>query len=182
MKIAIDIGHANHTGATGNGLEEHEIAARIGHLLALLLRTDGRDVDIIDYPTTTNAADLSQTIAAANTGRYNLGISIHTDASDNPAARGAHVCFYPGSVPGSRLALAIAQPLCHLLPGRSNSVIARPGLAILKKTQSPWALVECGFITNPSDAAIMRDTPQLISQQIATGILNYINLEQQHNK
>lgn len=176
MKIAIDIGHANHTGATGNDLEEHDIAARIGYFTALLLRTNGREVDVIDYPNSTNAADLTQTIAAANTGGYDIGVSIHTDASDNQSARGAHVCFYPGSVPGARLAVCIAQPLCHLLPGRANSVIARPGLAILKKTQAPWALIECGFITNPDDAALLRDSPHLIAQQIATGILNYIDL------
>lgn len=34
---------------------------------------------------------------------------------------GAHVCFYPSSVKGARLASAIASELCVLLPGRQQS-------------------------------------------------------------
>lgn len=176
MKIAIDIGHANHTGATGNGLEEHEIAARIGNFTALLLRTNGREVNVIDYPQESNSTDLNKTIIAANMGCYDFGVSIHCDASDNKEAKGASVLFYPGSVQGSKLAVCVAEPLCRMLPGRANSVISRPGLAVLKKTKSPWVLVECGFITNKHDSVILRDHPEQIANAIKDGILSYINL------
>lgn len=170
MKIAIDIGHANQTGARGNGLEEHEVAAQIGHWLATLLRTGGHVVEVIDYPESSNTRDLEKTIWAANIGGYDIGLSLHCDASDNPDAHGGHVCFFPGSVPGSRLAVCVADKLCRLLPGRANAVMARPGLAVLRRTQCPWVLCECGFITHSGDAGVMREHPERIARAIAEGV------------
>lgn len=175
MKIAIDIGHANNTGARGNGLEEHAVAKVIGAWLAGLLRGENHEVNVIDYPQDSNSTDLNKTITAANIGCYDFGLSIHCDASDNAEAKGASVLFYPGSVQGSKLAVCIAEPLCRMLPGRANSVISRPGLAVLKKTQAPWVLVECGFITNKHDSAILRDRPEQIANAIKNGVLEYIN-------
>lgn len=93
MKIAIDIGHANNTGSRGNGLEEHAVAVTIAERLAPMLQKLGPKVDVIDFPGMSNAQDLNATIKAANEGGYDFGISLHCDASDNPQAHGAHVCF-----------------------------------------------------------------------------------------
>lgn len=176
MKIAIDIGHANGTGARGNGLEEHAVAVTIAECLAPMLRQLGAKVDVIDFPGMSNAQDLNATIKAANEGGYDFGISIHCDcAHDKPDARGAHVCFYPGSVRGSRLAACIAEPLADLLPGRANTIQSRPGLAILKQTRMPWVLCECGFISNTEDADIMKHHPESIAEAIAEGVKDYLN-------
>lgn len=175
MKIAIDIGHANNTGSRGNGLEEHAVAVTIAECLAPMLRQLGAKVDVIDFPNIGNAEDLKATIKAANKGGYDFGISLHCDASDNPQAHGAHVCFYPGSVKGSRLAVCIAEPLADLLPGRSNTIQSRAGLAILKQTRMPWVLCECGFITNSENAALMKDHPGRIAEAIAEGVKDYLN-------
>lgn len=175
MNIAIDIGHAHNTGARGNGLEEHAVATTIADHLAPMLRAQGHKVTIIDYPGKSNREDLNATIRTANAGGYDIGISIHCDSSDNSDARGGHVCFYPGSLKGTRLAASIAGPLTKLLPGRANAIQARPGLAILKQTRPAWVLCECGFITNSHDAALMRDNPGAIARAIAQGVEDYIN-------
>lgn len=174
MKIAIDIGHANGTGARGNGLEEHGVAKSIGHWLGCLLRVRGHVVDVVDFPDRSNAVDLGMTIEAGNAGGYDFGISVHCDASDNPEAHGGHVCFFPGSVAGARLAVCVADKLCGLLPGRAQAVMARPGLAVLRGTQCPWVLCECGFITNEGDAGVMGDCPDRIAQAIAAGVDEFV--------
>ncbi len=193
MKIAIDIGHANNTGSRGNGLEEHAVAVTIAECLAPMLRQLGAKVDVIDFPGMSNAQDLNATIKAANEGGYDFGISLHCDSAStektvetetgpeiinvpNPGPHGAHVCFYPGSVKGSRLAMCIAEPLSRLLPGRANTVQSRPGLAVLKRTRCPWVLCECGFITNPENAALMKDHPEAIAEAIAEGVKAYSKL------
>mgnify|MGYP001136731125 FL=1 len=140
-----------------------------------MLERLGAWVDVIDFPKMTNAQDLNATIKAANEEGYDFGISLHCDSADNPQAHGAHVCFYPGSVKGSRLALCIAEPLARLLPGRANTVQSRPGLAVLKKTRCPWVLCECGFITNHENAAMMKDHPGRIAEAIAEGVKDYLN-------
>lgn len=174
MNIALDIGHANGTGARGNGLEEHAVATTIVDHLFTALKDQGHNVHVIDFPNMSNSEDLNATIRAANAGGYDFGISIHCDcAHDNPDAHGAHVCFYPGSVAGSRLAACIAEPLADLLPGRANTIQSRPGLAILKQTRMPWVLCECGFISNTGDADVMKHHPESIANAIARGVEDF---------
>lgn len=172
MKIALDIGHANGTGARGNGLEEHAVAEEITRYLRDILKALGHTVTVIDYPEAGNLADLNATIREANRGDFDFGISIHCDCSDNPNAKGAHVCYL--STKGLELAREISEHLCELLPGRAEKTVKRENLLVLKRTNPVWVLCECGFISNEHDAAYMRDVPQSMSQQIALGISDYI--------
>ena len=52
----------------------------------------------------------------------------------------------------------------------------RPGLYVLKKTNMPAVLVEIGFISNPGDAALMRNNPELFAQGIYNGIVEFTGL------
>lgn len=192
MNIALDIGHAKGTGARGHGLEEHDVACVIARHLFAQLKDMGHTVHVLDFPDKGNTEDLNATIKVANADGYDFGISLHCDSAStektvetetgpeiinvpNPGPHGAHVCFYPGSVKGSRLAMCIAEPLSRLLPGRANTVQSRPGLAVLKRTRCPWVLCECGFITNPENAALMKDHPGRIAEAIAEGVKDYLN-------
>lgn len=190
MNIALDIGHANNTGSRGNGLEEHATAMTIANHLAPMLSAQGHTVTIIDFPRLSNGADLKAAVEAINAGGYDISISLHCDSSDSDTACGAHVCYhrnyhdgsYTDSARGKALAKAIAGPLCKLLPGRADHVQARPdrsckpnksGLYVLHKTVPPAVLVECGFLTNPGDASVLRDTPGAIARAIAQGVDAY---------
>lgn len=195
MNIALDIGHANTTGSRGNGLEEHATASVIVDHLAPMLRAQGHNVTVIDYPYMDNDDDLEATVKAINAGGYDISISIHCDSSDSPSPRGAHVCHHrtyhddgtcTDSAQGKALAEAIAGPLCKLMPGRADHVQARPdrscrpnksSLYVLRKTVPPAVLVECGFLTNPGDASLLRDTPGAIARAIAQGV-DAFNLNQ----
>lgn len=191
MNIALDIGHANNTGSRGNGLEEHATAKTIADHLAPMLRAQGHNVEIIDFPRMDNDDDLAHTVRVINTGCFDISISLHCDSSDSATACGAHVCHhrnyhgdgsYTDSAQGKALAKAIAGPLCKLMPGRTDHVQARPdrscrpnksSLYVLRKTVPPAVLVECGFLTNPGDASVLRDTPGAIARAIAQGVDAY---------
>lgn len=196
MNIALDIGHANNTGARGNKLEEHATASTIATHLATQLRNTGHKVTVIDYPNMSNERDLNATVTAINNGNHDISISIHCDSASSATACGAHVCHhrnyhndgtYSDSARGKKLAQAIAQPLCKLMPGRADHVQARPdrsckpaktSLYILRESIPPAVLIECGFISNPHDATLMRNKPQAIAQAIAQGINTYNNQHQ----
>lgn len=171
MNIALDIGHADGTGARGNGLEEHAIAKEITPHLKVILEGLGHTVAVIDYPDRSNSDDLNATIREANKGGYDVGISVHCDCSDNADAHGAHVCYL--STSGLRLADAIAGRLCKFLPGRAKKTVKRANLAVLKSTKAVWVLVECGFISNVDDASILSRQAYRVSEQIALGINDY---------
>ena len=160
-----------------------------------MLRAQGHAITVIDFPRMDNDDDLAATVKAINAGGFDISISLHCDSSDSATACGAHVCHhrnyhddgsYTDSPSGKRLAEAIAGPLCKLMPGRADHVQARPdrsckpnktSLYVLRKTIPPAVLVECGFLSNPGDASLLRDTPGAIARAIAQGVDAY-NLNQ----
>ena len=81
MKIIVDIGHARKTGAEGNGLEEHEVSCVVAGYLVEELGKLGHEVLVLDFPRVSNAADLNETIKAANASGYEAGVSLHCDSA-----------------------------------------------------------------------------------------------------
>ena len=192
-RIAIDIGHANGTGTITNGADEHEESLHNAAVLKSILETyqlDHFQVDILDFPSYSNTADLNKTINAINTGNYDAVVSLHCDSSVNPHARGAHVCHhrtyhadgsYTDSPGGKALATEIASRLCPIMPGRANKVQARPdhdlnlsSLAILRQTKPAAALVEVGFLSNDEDLERLRALRYELMRATALGITAYL--------
>ena len=163
--IVLDIGHANGTGARGNGKEEHAGCVPIVKLVAQKLRKKGHTVTVIDFPTSTNAVDLNKTIQAANKlGSVSIGISFHMDASSNASAHGGHVCYI--STSGKKAAEIIAGELCEYMPGRAQKTVRRTNLGVLKRTKWRWVLIELGFITNKYDVKKLFDDPNTAQNEL----------------
>lgn len=173
MRIALDIGHATGTGAVGNGLEEHDVAVSIVKHLEPLLKNHGHSVEVIDFAGKSNEEDLRLTIGAINRGAFDISVSIHCDSYGDPNSKGAHVCYVSNG--GKKLAEAISSPLTELMPGRSKKIDLRKNLGVLNQTKPIAVLIECGFLTNESDAKMLREQPELIAVSIARGIENFTN-------
>lgn len=170
MKIALDIGHARLTGASGNGIQEHELAADLARLLAQYLNPP-HTAEIIDFPALSNSADLAATVRAVDAGRFDLCLSLHFDSSPNPAAHGAHVIYT--SAKGKKVAEAIASQICPLLPGRAEQIVHRDGLYVLDETDCPAVLIEGGFLTNLHDAAFLKTELFRLARAIAQALKNF---------
>ena len=54
-----------------------------------------------------------------------------------------------------------------------RGVFTRPSLYVLRRTAMPATLLELGFITNPRDARLMSEQPELFARGIYEGIRNY---------
>ena len=182
IKIYIDQGHNPvnpNAGAEGNGLREQDLVYTIGQELADRLRADPDFEVRLSRPTrdtllgTTNATSLAARVSEANRWGADYFISLHTNAASSPSAGGSEAYVYARGTPAFGFAEDILTNLTNVTGLRDRGVQARPGLYVLRKTQMPATLVELGFITNPRDAALMRDEPGLFAEGIYRGIKEF---------
>lgn len=184
-KIYIDQGHNPvnpNAGAEGNGLREQDLTYRIGQDLAELLRRSGNYEVRLSRPSpstqigTSNTSSLRQRVNDANSWGADYFISLHTNASDNSSATGVEAYAYARNTRGYNLGEDIVENLAEATGLRNRGIKVRPGLYVLKNTNMPAVLVEMGFITNPRDAALMNNNPELFARGIYNGIVEYTGL------
>ena len=182
IKIYIDQGHNPqnpNAGAEGNGLREQDLVYTIGQELATLLRRNGNFDVRLSRPTqetllgTTNATSLAARVNDANRWGADYFISLHTNASEQSAATGVEGYAYAQGTRGFALGEDILTNLSDTTGLRNRGMKARPSLYVLRKTSMPAVLVELGFITNPRDASLMLNSPELFAEGIYRGILEY---------
>ena len=182
IKIYIDQGHNPinpNAGAEGNGLREQNIVFRIGILLADLLINNGNFEVLLSRPTadtqlgTSNATSLAARVNDANAWGADYFISLHANASDITSASGSEAFVFRLDSEAERFAESILVGLTEATGLQDRGVFARPTLYVLRKTKMPATLLEIGFITNPADARLMAENPNLIATGIYNGILRY---------
>lgn len=185
IKIYIDQGHNPvnpNAGAEGNGLREQDLVYNIGQELAARLRRNGSFEVRLSRPTaetqigSSNNTSLRLRVKDANAWGADYFISLHTNASENASASGCEAFAYAEGTPAFRLGEDILAGLTAATGLRNRGMKVRPGLYVLKKTVMPAVLVELGFITNPRDAFLMRDSPNLFADGIYRGILTFTGI------
>lgn len=185
IKIYIDQGHNPvnpNAGAEGNGLREQDIVFPIGIELAELLRENGNFEVRLSRPTadtqlgTSNSTSLRLRVQDANSWGADYFISLHTNASDIASATGSEALVYSQPSSAAELGIDLLRELNRSTGLPNRGVKSRPGLYVLRRTAMPAVLMELGFISNPEDAALMRDRPDLFAQGIYNGLLDYLNL------
>ncbi len=182
IKIYIDQGHnpANpNAGAEGNGLREQDLVYTIGIRLAALLREDGDYEVRLSRPTpetqlgSSNASSLAARVNDANRWGADYFLSLHTNAAASPTASGVEAYAYRRGSRAFRLGEDILEELSEATGLRNRGMKERPSLYVLRRTAMPAVLIELGFITNPRDAALMRDEPERFARGIYNGIEEY---------
>lgn len=182
IKIFIDQGHNPqnpNAGAEGNGLREQDITYQIGVLTAALLNADPNFEALLSRNSpdevlgTSNTTSLAARVNAANEWGADFFFSLHTNASDIENASGTEAFVYSLNSPSYNMAEIVTDEINAQTGIPDRGVFPRPGLFVLKKTQMPAVLVEMGFITNPGDAFLMSNRPDLFAGAIFDGIRRY---------
>ena len=182
-KIYIDQGHNPenpNAGAEGNGLQEQNLTYRIGVELAELLRANPDFEVRLSRPTPTtslgvsNVTSLQARVQDANSWGADYFISLHANASSSPSATGVEAFAYARNGRAYALGADIIDGIAARTGLRNRGMKVRPGLYVLRRTAMPAVLVELGFISNPGDAALMNDRPELFAQGIYDGIVAYL--------
>ncbi len=184
IKIYIDQGHNPtsyyNSGATGNGLYEQDLTFQIGFLLAALLKADGRFEVRLSRPTadtvlgTDNTSSLEARVQGAKDFNADYFISLHTNSFEMESVHGTEVYVAGQDSASNSLASSLLQGVVNSTGLKNRGVKLEPNLLVLKKATMPAVLIEMGFISNSSDAALMDEHPELFAQGIYDGILAFL--------
>lgn len=182
-KIYIDQGHNPqnpNAGAEGNGYREQDLVFRIGRELAAILTAEGYDVRLSRPTADTQLGNSVSTSLAARVNEANAWgadyfISLHANASVLEGASGSEALVYRLGSTAARLGQSIVDSVAQVTGLPNRGVVQRPDLYVLRRTRMPAVLMELGFITNPGDAALMAENPQLFALGIANGITAFLS-------
>src|SRR5205809_1419521 len=167
--VVIDAGHGgfDRGGIPGQRIPEKEMTLDVAQRLKTLLAASGyrvimtRDSDVF--------VPLPTRVAIANSYRNAIFVCIHFNSAKRMGAGGIETYFY------SRGSLPLASAIHYYVAGgapSANRGVRRRGFYVLRKTGIPAVLVECGFLTNPTEGAYAESTSyrQKLATEIAAGI------------
>mgnify|MGYP000908069300 CR=1 FL=1 len=109
-----------------------------------------------------------------------LSVSIHQNSYTTEDIKGAQVFYYGQSENGKRLADVLQEHLISEVDPQNTRVAkANESYYLLKKTPTPTVIVECGFLSNQSEADLLltEDYQSKLAHAIYLGILSYLEEE-----
>ena len=154
----------------------------IGCLLAQLLEEDGRFEVCLSRPTadTVLGTDNTSSLVARVRGAQEFGadyfISLHTNSYEIESANGIEVFVAEQDSTSYVFGDSLLQGLINSTNLRNRGMQLNPDLYVLQNATMPAALLEMGFISNPTDAALLAESPDLFAEGIYDGILTFFEL------
>jgi N-acetylmuramoyl-L-alanine amidase len=169
ITVVIDAGHGGHDrgGIPGQRVAEKDMTLDVALRLRNILSANGYNV--VMTRSTDVFVPLGGRVAIANSYRNAIFVCIHFNATPRSGASGIETYFY------SRESLPLASAIHYYVAGGApseNRGVRRRGYFVLRKTSIPAVLVECGFLTNPTEAAYAQSGSyrQKLAEEIASGI------------
>lgn len=101
-------------------------------------------------------------------------VSIHQNSYPEESVKGAQVFYYGQSQEGKKLAEILQKVLIEQLdPQNHREAKANENYYILKRTESPTVIVECGFLSNYEEAELLvtEEYQDKVAKAVAAGIL-----------
>ncbi|MBS6397955.1 MAG: N-acetylmuramoyl-L-alanine amidase [Clostridiales bacterium] len=121
--------------------------------------------------------DMKNRCALINEKKPDCVVSIHQNSYHEEYVNGAQVFYYGNSAEGKKLAETLqAKLVSYVDPDNHRQAKANSSYYLLKKTEAPIVIVECGFLSNWEEAKkLQEDSYQnQIAWGIAMGILSYL--------
>ena len=188
--VVIDAGHGGKDpGKVGvnDALEKEinlQIALRLKNLLeqndVIVVLTREEDKDLAsDQATNRKNEDMRARAALISETNPVLMVSIHQNSYPEADVDGAQVFYYAGSESGKQLGTMIQNSLkSEIDDGNHRVAKANKDYYLLKKAICPAVIAECGFLSNPAEAALLvtEEYQEKLAFAIHLGIMEYINI------
>lgn len=124
------------------------------------------------------AQDMKNRCALINQLAPDCAVSIHQNSYHQEEVKGAQVFFYGNSAEAQRLAEGLQRELIRCVdPENHRKAKPNESYYLLRKTEVPTAIVECGFLSNWEEAGKLQEEAyqDRLAWAIAMGILTYLH-------
>lgn len=196
--VVLDAGHGGEDGGTSSesGTLEKDLNLSVTLHLADYLRAAGievvltRDTDRLLYDPNSDfkgkkkmldlrtRLDIAKAVASEHENAEVIFISIHMNSYPQKSVKGLQVWYSPNHANSLSLAETIQNTARTLLGEDNDRSVKRAGsnIYLLDRAEIPSVLVECGFLSNPEDAAKLSDEKyrRELAFVLFTAVMHYI--------
>lgn len=194
--VIIDAGHGGEDGgAIGvTGLVEKDLNLDLAKRLCALLEKEGvrvimtRTEDVllydrgVDFEGRKKVLDLAARQAIGDANPEALFVSLHANTFSQDVYHGLQIWYSPNDPNSANLAEALRSEVVSALQpdNHRQSKVAGSNIFLLDRLQQPAVLVECGFLSNPTECKALEDSAyrQALAQALCKGILAYYGYDE----
>ena len=166
--IVIDAGHGGRDGGTvgkTTGITESELNLQYAYCLKKLCEEFGigvvltrKDMNGLYDENASNKkkSEMEKRKDIINNSGADLMISLHMNAFPLSSSEGAQVFYAKGSESGFNLAKSVQEAICQSFEN-ARDYVSVGDYFVLNYSTIPAVLVECGFLSNPSEERNLQD-------------------------
>lgn len=191
-RVLIDVGHwigefppSKGVNRNGKGYAEYDFNIKLARSIARILEANGVDVTV--YPNDGRNVGLKNRTDYYNRENFDLVVSIHANANDNPNVNGRCVFYWHNSSNSKRLAELVRDEIqakgysTHGNGLHASMVGSWTNLHIVRETRMPSVLIEHGFMTGNQDFELIFGSKQDkyikdMAEANANAILRYFGM------
>lgn len=190
--VVIDPGHGgSDPGKIGvNGEKEKDINLELALMLRNKLEKKGitvimtreEDRGLNDENTENRKVqDLQRRVEMIHEKQPDCVVSIHQNSYSDSEIKGAQVFYYEDSAEGKILAEILQKTLCKQVdPENHRQAKGNTTYYLLKRTDVPLVICECGFLSNPQECLLLtqEEYQEQVTDAIVSGLLEYLEKEE----
>ncbi len=188
--IVIDAGHGGcDPGKVGiNKCEEKDINLQIAdkvkkelekkNIKVIMTRTDDNGL-YSEGAANRKAEDMKKRVEIINKSGAVLTVSIHQNSYSSESVKGAQVFYFTHSAEGKKMAEIMQENFRLSNPSNKRMAKGNNTYYMLKKTEIPTIIIECGFLSNWEEAEklVTEEYQQEMAEIICDGIMNILQQE-----
>ena len=122
-------------------------------------------------------ADMKKRVALINETKPDIAVSIHQNSYHEESIKGAQVFYYTHSKEGERAATVMQEALKVLDINNKRQAKENSTYYMLKRTEVPTIIVECGFLSNVEEAEKLKNEEyqDKVAEAICAGIIKWLD-------
>ena len=180
--VVLDPGHGGEDpGKVGvNGALEKDLNLLVAEKVKGKLESQGIEVVMTreeDVMQGGKVEDLEKRIKLIAKTKPNLVVGIHQNSFTDPEVSGAQVFYYSESEEGKAAATLMQEELKAVNPENIREIKGNSSFFMLKKSNAPTIIVECGFLSNPKEAEslVTNEYQEQLADAICSGVVKWLD-------